>query len=517
MTKYCGIWLLITLLLGGALASAQTDCGTADRLDFPIDRNQFTMVQGYAVPSVRHQGRFHTGEDWYGGRDVSAGMLVRAIAAGRVTYSNPTAWGRDGGVVIIEHTFTDGSMVYSMFGHINDVGAAFPQQFGCVNIGDVIGSIADGVRPAPHLHFEIRTANGDTPGQGYIRETPDVVGNLSPSAFILNQQTWLRPSHVFHTAVPEGITEKPVRLRDGSLLYLDSTSTLRRALPDGRVLWRNRLEVPAVSVSAWQGQSVLAYADGTFQVIDVETGDLGERWRVSDFAPTGAPFELSGYLVFPEANNRLTAIDETRRNVVWRIDDVPPFVRTFVANEGVNAIIGLLTEDKEVLQIAGSGVIVSRTQIRHPADFADNTVGDLLVYSWGGLYSVGIDSVWRDVFSVPHGGQLGAVWRGDGGMLLFDGAILTAYDNTNTLLWQTAIPDVIGWVSLERYNGIVALISTGGTIAAIGESGTICNQAQVAPQRSHFLWQELGEDGVWRFAIANHLIGLEWGRFTQGC
>jgi hypothetical protein len=27
----------------------------------------------------------------------------------------------------------------------------------------------------------------------------------------------------------------------------------------------------------------------------------------------------------------------------------------------------------------------------------------------------------------------------------------------------------------------------------------------------------LGEDGVWRFSIADHLIGLEWVRFTQGC
>ncbi|MBC7810580.1 MAG: hypothetical protein H7175_05505, partial [Burkholderiales bacterium] len=81
---------------------AQEQCGFAQSIDFPIDTNLFRIAQDFGSPSPRHQGRYHTGEDWYGIRGESFGQPVRAIAAGRVTYSAVNGWGRDGGVVIIE-------------------------------------------------------------------------------------------------------------------------------------------------------------------------------------------------------------------------------------------------------------------------------------------------------------------------------------------------------------------------------------------------------------------------------
>src|SRR5574338_14758 len=88
-------------------ARAQVQCGVVTSINFPVDTSAFRIVQDFAAQSPRHQGRYHTGEDWYGGRGTSYGQYVRAIANGRVTFSSPNGWGRDGGVIIIEHTFPD--------------------------------------------------------------------------------------------------------------------------------------------------------------------------------------------------------------------------------------------------------------------------------------------------------------------------------------------------------------------------------------------------------------------------
>jgi murein DD-endopeptidase MepM/ murein hydrolase activator NlpD len=101
------------LLAFAAPVSAQTQCGFATSVSFPVDPAQFQIAQDFGAPSPRHQGRYHTGEDWYGGRE-SYGTYVRSIANGRVTFSSPNGWGRDGGVIIIEHSFPDGTTAYSM-------------------------------------------------------------------------------------------------------------------------------------------------------------------------------------------------------------------------------------------------------------------------------------------------------------------------------------------------------------------------------------------------------------------
>ncbi|MFQ3659107.1 MAG: peptidoglycan DD-metalloendopeptidase family protein [Anaerolineae bacterium] len=510
---------LVVAVASVALSRAQTDCGLADRLDFPLERSVTTVVQGFGVPSVRHQGRYHTGEDWVFTTAESVGQPVRAMATGRVSFSSPTAWGRDGGVVIVEHRFSDGTTVNSVYGHLSEAGGiAFPARFSCVTVGQAIGTIAAGVRPAPHLHFEIRAHDPDTPGAGYIAASPAESGYFAPSDFILNTQTWLRPSNTFRTPVLHGVLSAPVVLDDYSLLYLDTRYQLRRALPDGRILWRSRLERPAVAVIAFQRQSWLVWADGTYQAVDVGTGALGEAWRISGLQPVGEPFSAAGWRIYPTANDTLTAVDEARREVVWRVGDVPPPVAVTVASVGGNAIIGLLTAENEVIQIAASGVILSRQALRRPAALASSGAGDLLVYTWGGLYTVDLNGRWQP-FPVEAGkaGDSAALWRDERGLLAFDGQTLRSFDLTNTLQWQVDVPNVRGRVSLLRLDGRAALVSSGGQIATVSANGALCNQAQVAPQRRGFVWQTLSADGTWRLVAANHLIGFNWLRFNQNC
>jgi murein DD-endopeptidase MepM/ murein hydrolase activator NlpD len=167
------------------LLQAQTPCPPVERVDYPVDTAAFRRVQGYGAPSPRHQGRYHTGEDWSGPRGESYGQPVRAIASGRVTYSFPLGWGRDGGVIILEHTLPDGAVLYSQYGHIMETDAVkFPVIDTCVEAGQVIAVIGD-ARPAPHLHFEIRVGDGaDVPGPGYAWRYPDEDFWRAPSGFI---------------------------------------------------------------------------------------------------------------------------------------------------------------------------------------------------------------------------------------------------------------------------------------------------------------------------------------------
>ncbi len=185
--------LLLLLFVQPVLAQ---QCGVADSIGYPIDTQQYALAQDFGAPSPRHQGRYHTGEDWFAGRanNFGQGNPVVAAATGRVTYSSPLGWGRDGGVVIIEHTFPDGSLLYSMYGHMMETDTInFPAQWSCVQRGDIIGAIGN-IRPAPHLHFEMRVVDGTTPGPGYSWRDPFRDGWRQPAKAIQNWQAWLDPA-----------------------------------------------------------------------------------------------------------------------------------------------------------------------------------------------------------------------------------------------------------------------------------------------------------------------------------
>lgn len=162
------------------------DCGVTDFLSYPIDTTRYALMQPYTAPSPRHQGRYHTGEDWSIAGGAALGEAVTAAGRGKVRFSYPQGWGRDAGVIIIEHRMPDGVVLYSQYGHLTTSESVnFPEIGACVEAGDVLGVIAD-VRPAPHVHFEIRLAQPETPGPGYTWVLPesDLIGYRSPSALI---------------------------------------------------------------------------------------------------------------------------------------------------------------------------------------------------------------------------------------------------------------------------------------------------------------------------------------------
>lgn len=502
--------LLFSLLL---TFTAQPQCGIADSISYPVDTNQFRLGQNYGTASPRHQGRFHTGEDWFAGRGASLGQPVRAAARGRVTYSSPLAWGRDGGVIIIEHTFPDGSIFYTQYGHLTQgEDQTFAPRLSCVEKGDLLGYIGT-ARPAPHLHFEVRSNNPDIPGPGYTTEFPDELGWLRPAKLIANLQAQLSPAYEWHVTTRRSEQNPPpLVLNDQSLLALDG-QRLIRVTPDGRVLWRNNLERTAVALSGYQANAYVVYDNGTFEQVDVTDGTLGELWRVPDFAPDGPP--LADSLVYHTADDALVELTPNRREVLWRLDDVPDYAYGHVADD----LIGLVI-DEELWLIARDGTLINRSLVENGTALSTSPDGALIAYTLGGLWQISADGTWDEVLAgVPAGGETGAaVVLDDGRVYLLDGPSIYAYTAAGGLAWQALLPQTVtGRATITTYDGLLLITSSHGNLLAVREQGGICGFTRVYGHDRTPFWHDRGDDGLLRIMVGDELTGLSWQQLTAGC
>jgi murein DD-endopeptidase MepM/ murein hydrolase activator NlpD len=514
----CSLLLMFAILFfSPPSAHAQGQCGYADAITYPVDTNVFHLAQDFGTPSLRHQGRYHTGEDWFGGRanEYAYGTPVRAAANGRVTYSSATGWGRDGGVVIIEHTFRDGTIAYSQYGHMVDLETAhFPAPYSCVRMGDIIGAVGN-VRPAPHLHFEIRVSNGTSPGPGYSWEDPVSSGWRQPDKFIRNAQTWLQPAFRWRLDLRDesGPVTPPLQLDDNSLVYVDA-GRLGRVTPDGRSLWRINLDKPAAAITRFGDLPLLTYTDGEMQRINLD-GTLSARWQtgitLDDFV-----LEAGESLIFHTPDNALVAFDASRQQIRWRLENIQPVIRARFTGQ----LIGVITTDNDLLTLSPQGQLLDSAKLRESASIIPALNGNLITYSRGGLWSIFTDGTWSPLMEiVPTGGISGAVTQAnDGRLFLFDSRILYAYDANRTLLWQLELPNVSGLTELSFHSGILLLTGTHGNMIAIrAADGGLCNRAQIYGDDRAKLWYNLGSDGILRVAVADQIIGLDWRTFLTGC
>jgi len=512
---FCSALLLIAFTPALSLpAQAQTtQCGLATSITFPIDTNQFQIVQDFGAPSPRYQGRYHTGEDWYGGRESSYGTQVHAVANGQVTFSSPNGWGRDGGVIIIAHKFPDGTTAYSMYGHVTDAtGIQFPAPFTCVKMGDVIAAVG-APRPAPHLHFEIRTNQPDIPGPGYTDQDPVDLGWRRPSKFVDNWQAWFLKSALWHADIADetGPIAPPVELPDHSLLTLDAQRVLRVS-SDGRVLWRVNLPEPAVGLIGQSSGILIAFASGKMQMITADSA-LGESWQAT--SAFDSPPMLAGTLaIFHAPNNGLVALSADGRATVWQLSGVAPILRW--ASNGKT--LGLMTADNSMLSISLDGKLINRALLREPGSLALNN-GALLAYTRGGFWTVADDGTWALTFpDAPPGGRVSAAAENAQQLFLFDGATLHAYDSAHTQQWATPLPGVEGNVTLSIYDKVVLLTSNHGDIIAVqASSGGVCNTTRIYGSNRSREWHSLDDDGVLRVYVADQIIGLNWNKFLMAC
>ncbi|GIL08575.1 MAG: hypothetical protein BroJett033_0860 [Chloroflexota bacterium] len=509
--------LLLALALLAAPARGQDECGAAESLVYPVDTAVFRLAQDFAAPNPRHQGRYHTGEDWVPPRDENygVGLPVRAAASGRVTYSAPTGWGRDGGVVIIQHTFPDGSVVYTQYGHMLESDTyRFPAAHTCVRQGDVIGAVGD-ARPAPHLHFEVRASGPDTPGPGYTWENPLAAGFRQPARLIRNWQAWAQPYALWRVELANGLDLPPAELDDHSLVYA-SGGRVVRVTPDGRALWRFSPERPLAAVLARGGLPLLAYADGGAQQLNLD-GSLAERWDTG-VPLAGPPLVNSASLtVFPTADGGLAAFGPDLRAPLWQAaaDNLTPPLRAGAGSR----LLALIAADGAMLTLDHAGAALDFARLREPGSLAAAPDGALLVYTVGGLWTLDTSGRWTPhPVSAPPGGARSAALAAGTNLFLFDGAALRAYGRDAAAQWQTALPGVSGAAALADYGGLLLITTGGGDIAAVrAADGSVCGQTRIYGGGGAPLWASLGADGVLRLAADDHLLALDWARFTAAC
>jgi murein DD-endopeptidase MepM/ murein hydrolase activator NlpD len=214
-------------------------CGLVDTLDFPLNPPDAELAYGggdYGRFRARYN-LYHAGEDWrLRSRSASLGAPVYSIGHGQVTYAEPLGWGRDQGVVIVRHTFSDGSTVLSFYGHLDPKSVKLAAGE-CVRRGESVGKIGK-PRTPPHLHWEIRTHTSTAPGRGYAVKEPTLEGWLPPSQFVWQQRTALA-SGVLWVKPPAAGEAKAIGMLDqDTFLMVQEEQLWALDIRDGSVRWQ---------------------------------------------------------------------------------------------------------------------------------------------------------------------------------------------------------------------------------------------------------------------------------------
>lgn len=528
------VLLLSMLLLAVAplsALSAQGQCPRVSAVTFPLDAAPPLLTQDFAAQNARFHGRFHTGQDWIGSGPVTLGMPVRAAAAGRVTFSSPTAWGRDGGVIIIEHTLTDGSTVYTQYGHITDAfGQAFPAAFTCVEAGQIIAAIAD-VRPAPHLHWEARTSGSDRPGAGYSWRHPAAEGLLDPAQWLANTATALDRAFRWRADLV-GLSAPPVILSSSDLIALADQTGQQRVVGvsyDGRILWRYVPERRAATLIPYAAGAAVIYADGSFQPIapDGTPGAFGSL----PGPVTGGAF-VAGDRVLVELADGLTAFDAGLSAALWTLAERRGIIDVVASADG--RILGVMTRSAtgrgEVTVVdAATGTEIDRAALREPGTILPAPGSGLIAYTLGGLWQIDDQGVWSLLIAAAAGGGSGgALARGDAGadddfLYTFSGVTLTSWDRQLAPRWTG---DLAGqpsgdlprasWMA-ERDDRLYLIAGDRLRVFDV-ERGVLCAQIPIwRGTRPDRLWAQIGSDGTLRAAAGGQITGFDLAALRRTC
>ncbi|MBN2469391.1 MAG: M23 family metallopeptidase, partial [Anaerolineae bacterium] len=495
-------------------------CGTVDSFSYPMDPATFRVIYQYGVPSSRYDGRYHAGEDWFGGRATTYGAPVRAIAKGRVTYSAPLGWGLDKGVVIIEHLLPDGTWWYSMYGHMEEVGEyTFPSVFTCVDEGDIIGAVGQ-PRPAPHLHLEIRNFGPDSPGPGYWGTDPTYSGWRNPSKFIQNWRAWLSPAHVWHADIADDSGPRfPAIIREDNVTIVFDDMRLKALNPNGQVLWRYIIPetLDVVGVMPYEDSILIAAADGTMQRWELEGGFI-EQWQVPSTENTTAFTWQNLLIVHSSATQELIAYGP-ERGERWRVPDVT----RPVSHAQTNQVLGVASVRGALTLIGPDGRVIDRATLASNAALAPAPDGGLYVHSRSALWRVDPAGGWQRLADSPdRAGSSSLYSLADGRVLLYARRATTrtlyAYAPDGSPLWAAEFDGRGGEADLLPLGERLLLVDGRGTITLLdGASGTACAALEVWGNRASAAWAGVGQDGILRVHIADQVIGLNISALLASC
>lgn len=500
------------------------------QIGYPLDRSEFQLINPYGRPNGRYNGKLHSGDDWIKIDGPSLGESVHAIAPGRVTYSNPFGWGSDKGVVIIEHTLRDGTVFYTLYGHMEESETIkFPARGSCIEKDAIVGVIGD-PRPAPHLHFEIRNFDPTTPGPGYWEVDPTLNGWYNPRQFIENQQTWLSDAHAWHIlpASQEGLYPPPLLYEDGSLTLI-SGRYLQSYDANGRLIDQFRLPDsvnPIGLVALNQTQVLLGTADGRVQTWGRFSG-YHEQWPTELGVLNAGPFVFGDWLIVQDETQNLHVFDNQQT-----LKATYPFATISRVAITPN-LAAFLAQDGQFLLFDTDGELMRQESLRPNSDIITRPDGGIFLRDEGRIVTIAPDgtrqlladdlSVNRTdsafVFDAYHNQLI--VWGLQAPARLMALSIPTEAETLSELVWQTDVylqdATLLSRTRLAQVNRCTVVLASqrGPVMAFNSRNGALQGQIRLWGQFHTNVW--LGphaEDGILRVQIAEQLIGLDLAQFT---
>ena len=325
---------LATIIPAGAQAVPDAPCGVVDSIGDPVEN----MVAGYD-DFDRYRERFggnHVGLDTGFDR---WGDPVRAVARGRVTYSNPEGWDTEKGVVIVEHIFPDGSRAYSLYGHVEQTDTIGLATLGaCVEMGSIVGAIGWPSRGRPHLHFEFRNFLPDDGGPGYTTGNPLEEGWYNPLEFTALWRARFNPAYLSSLSYTTPASAPAVVLDSGTIAAAEGDLIVGLDVR-GAALWRVRAEGQINRLAALPGDRVAAHTVSG-QALVLQGGRYAAVWNVEG---ASEPFLLAGEtLVFRTAEGGLAGYDAAGA-LLWSA--VTAAGSTLIsADEGVGGRVGVVLQ-----------------------------------------------------------------------------------------------------------------------------------------------------------------------------
>jgi murein DD-endopeptidase MepM/ murein hydrolase activator NlpD len=458
--------------LSEPVPSGNAPCGLVDLLDCPLrppDGEGVARGGGdFSLFRSRYDG-YHTGEDWWISRGGgSFGEPVYSVGHGLVTFADPKGWGRDQGVVIVQHILNGGETIYSFYGHL-DPPSIILAPGECVIRGQQVGKIGR-PRTPPHLHFEIRTHLPYAPGPGYWAEDPTLAGWRPPSGTIWNQRIAASPGVAWARLNPSGDARVLGILEGDTLLILEEGQLLGLDTVDGRRVWSMPIEGRVAGALLDTGQRLLYVADqfGRLEALRLPDGQdvdgaAGLHWELDlDLFGTPALMPLPGGGLVLAVRGQVFAFS-AEGELLWQEEEVG---RPYDWALGGDALIFSTSgSDRSVWTAGDVGLVDWDVQLGgHLA--ADS--GKVWLYASGGLYRLDLEQrsarlllalsdtrlSLGDIITLPGGGVL--VAHAD----RFDRRLL-ALDDSGRLTWERSYAAAVpGQARLVVHQGRPYLVAT---------------------------------------------------------
>ncbi len=464
--------LVIVLQLPPRAAAQEINpCGVVDAIDYPIDGISIDH-DDFGMYRAVFNGR-HTGIDMAFGR---YGDAVHAAARGRVTLADPAGWDTEKGVVILEHIFPDGSIYFTLYGHMEEInGHPFPKEGQCVERGDVIGSVGHPSRGAPHLHYEIRKMKASTGGPGYWPVDPLDGGWLHPIDFTEQWRLRLNPAFRSMLTAGGGPTAPPLWQPGGGAIFAEEYHLEQRSA-QSETLWRLDVQGLSGMITLPDGRLLGRTTDD--QIIIVDRARFAATWK-ADRPLRSPPLRLGDSVVFLADDNRVVSYN-LDGSLHWQTEPLGDHIEGYAQSGNTLAVSSGLNGTFKLWVIDPSGAIRYQASAPSPVVPVAAPEGGFIVMVASQIGRLSADLTWKPLMDIGltlgRDSQIAFDPKGDAVVYPGQGQHVYAYGTDGSLRWQITLTEPQMQPALVGVGSgclVYVLTSDGGLLAYRASDGAL--------------------------------------------